>query len=199
MKRMQPSGHRVQPANVAGGYEGATRESKRAIVGKPSGVTSGKGKGYDGSSHDGHGKKQKLTPPAVGEGYNKATPGARQAVVGPPSGVTGGKGKGYNTEAHSNLHHGNEAVGGKEDFSYNKYEQATHSEGRGPLDGDGGPNFIKNFSHGTPNKAAHHPRSGEAHTFKQPMTDGAHGFKGTQKKGFLRCSGSSKAHRIGCR
>jgi hypothetical protein len=158
---------------------------------------------YDSHSHAGHGKKQKLLPPAVGEHYNRATPGARNAVVGPPEGAGHGKrGKGYNTEAHTETHHGTsgQAMGHKDDIKPMCYDTATHSEGRGALDGHGGPSKIMGHNHGTTNKAEHHPRmSNEAHKFKQPMTDGAHGYghSGGQRQGMLRMSGHQQAHRIG--
>ena len=157
---------------------------------------------YDSHGHGGHGKKQKIMFPAVGEGFNKATPGARNAVVGPPEGAGHGKkGKGYNTEAHSDAHHGasGAAVGTKSDNGPMCYDQSLHGEGRGAIDGHGGPSKIMGHNHGTTNKAEHNPRSGEAHHFPHPMTDGAHGYghSGNQKHGSLRMSGHSNAHRIG--
>jgi hypothetical protein len=40
---------------------------------------------------------------------------------------------------------------------------------------------------------------GPAHSFKMPVTNSAHGFAGTHKRGFHRVSGAKGAHMLGQR
>lgn len=153
---------------------------------------------YDSTAHKGSGKAQKLLPPAVGQGYNKPTPHSKSAVVGEV--MQAGKGAGYQTSAHTETHHGKsgQAMGHRDDIKPMKYDTPTHMEGRGSLDSHGGPNFTARMS-SSANKAAHHPRAGEAHSFPSNNGSSSHGWghSSAQRKGPLRMSGHQRGHRVG--
>ena len=146
------------------------------------------GTGDEGHS-GGHGRGQ---GGAGNWGGGVATSNQANPVIGHNS---SGKGKGYNTEAHSDSHHGmgGEAVGSKADNGPMSYDGKLHMEGH----------ELPHKGHGAKQaRAAHHPApSGEHHHFKHPAMQNAHGFGhgAGQRKGTLRMSGHSKAHRIGSR
>jgi hypothetical protein len=155
----------------------------------------GDGKGYNDTAHGGAGRSQNALG-ATGKGKKN-----RNSVAMPH--VTSGEGKGYSGIAHSGKYHGpnGEAVGDKKDQNVPNYPSKLQGEGAPRLDNAGGPAFVPLFNHGTANKAHHHPRmGGEAHTFAKPAAgkeSHGYGHPVTLRKGDLRMSGHSKAHRIG--
>lgn len=158
---------------------------------------------YDDHAHGGHGRGQDNKPPAKGAGYDKPTPHASGAVVRDGTEGHGSKKRGYQTDAHSEAHHNyGEAVGRKEDIRPMNYDSPLYAEGKGNFNRtDHGQTFIGPAGHGAgPNKAEHHPRMGEAHSFAKPSgAKESHGFgySATNRRGDLRFSGHDGAHQIG--
>lgn len=163
----------------------------------------GKGGEYDSHAHSGVGRQQENnTKVSKGEGYNKPTPHSSGAVVRDGVEGHGSKKRGYQTDAHTEAHHNHgEAVGNKGDNKPFNWESPLYAEGKGNFNGeDKGQTFIKDHNHGTPNKAAHHPRmSDEPHRFSKPPMTEAHGYghSATNRKGALRMSGHDGAHCVG--
>lgn len=158
---------------------------------------------YDSQSHKGRGKSQKLLPPAVGDGYNRPTPNSGSAPA--RDGVEGhaGKKRGYQIDAHTGLHHGprGQALGHADDL-HQDYSTQLYSEGRALAGERNNPGFVADGGHGDKHRAQHHPAPSQTpDKFHKPSDDGAHGYRygSSQKKGFLRMSGHSKAHQVGRR
>lgn len=160
---------------------------------------------YDDHAHGGVGREQNNnTRVTKGEGYNKPTPHSSGAIVADGAGHGGSKAKGYQTDAHSDAHHHNgEAVGRKEDNRPFNWESPLYAEGKKNfISEDHGQTFIKDHGHGTPNKAAHHPRmSDEPHRFSRPPLTEAHGYghSASNRMGHHRLSGHDGGHMVGTR
>lgn len=161
-------------------------------------------KEYSTEAHGGAGRGQNLYPPAAGEDYNKKTRGNRHPVGVKEASRHQGNGKDYQKDAHSGAYHGKsgKAVGKKGDAKIpGPYDQKTHEEGAPIGKPDTGPTFVPAHNHGTTNKAAHHPRSGEGQVFRGSPAVGAHGYghPADLRRGALRLSGHKGAHRLGCK
>lgn len=163
----------------------------------------GKGGEYDNHAHSGSGRSQENnTKVTKGEGYNKPTPHSSGAVVRDGTQGHGSAKRSYQTDAHSTSHHHHgEAVGSKDDNRPFKWDSPLYAEGKkNYMSEDRGQTFEKSHDHGTPNKAAHHPRmSEEPHRFSRPPLTDAHGYghSATERKGHLRMSGHPDAHCVG--
>jgi hypothetical protein len=96
---------------------------------------------------------------------------------------------GYQKDAHGSEHHGSdgEAVGGRSDFKPMRYDSKLHSEG------------MEGIGYST--RAEHHSKpGGEAHRFERaPAHADGFGHSSSNRKGPLRMSGHSRAHRLGCK
>jgi len=164
---------------------------------------------YDKSSHDGHGKGQKLLGGSAGEGRAGSTPHASGQVARDGVEGHGSVRRSYQTDAHGDKHHGKtgEAVGHKSDM-HQPYDAHLHSEtGSDKIDYKSqnlgaNPGFLEHYQHGTSAKAAHHPpATGKTHEFSKLPSSEAHGYghSPAQRDGWLRSSGHRMGHRVGKR
>jgi hypothetical protein len=176
---------KLLPPAAGTGWNKPTRDASRSPEG---------GREYEASAHEGSGKRQKLTKPAVGTGYNKPTPNAAKA---PGDGK-----KGYELNAHSEAYHGKsgEAVGEKRDAAPMDYGRKTWAEGAKSqpvaghegLSGSSGVGMAEHH-------VGHDGHGGAGHQFPKASGSGGHSFghPADLRRGALRLSGHSGAHRIG--